>query len=133
LFDDLQIDAAGGPVVLTRRTHGGETFVVAEVEIGLSAIIGDEHLAVLEGRHRPRIDVDVRIELLQGDLESPRLEQRTDGGRGDALAQAGNNTAGDEDEFGAHGKGLHKAETKNFEFRNSVLRGERSAVGDLLR
>jgi hypothetical protein len=27
-------------------------------------VVGDEHLAVLEGIHRARIDVDVRVELL---------------------------------------------------------------------
>ena len=106
LFDDLQIDAAGGPVVLTRRTHGGEPFVMAEVEIGLGAVVGDEDLAVLERRHRAWVDIDVGIELLQGDREPTRLEQRTDGGRGDALAKTGNNAAGDEDEFRTHCNGL---------------------------
>ena len=41
----------------------GEALVVTEVQVGLAAVVGDEDLAVLEGAHRPRIDVDVRVEL----------------------------------------------------------------------
>jgi len=40
---------------------------VAEIEVGLAAVVGDEHLAVLERVHRSRIDVEVRIELLHRD------------------------------------------------------------------
>ena len=45
-----------------------EALVVAEVEIGLRAIVGDENFAVLERAHGARIDVQIRIELLQRDL-----------------------------------------------------------------
>ena len=86
-LDDLEVDAAGRPVVAARGAHGGEALVVAEVEIGLGAVVGDEDLAVLERRHRAGIDVDVGIELLQRDLEAARLEQGADGCRGDPLAQ----------------------------------------------
>jgi len=37
----------------------GEALVVAQVEVGLGSIVGDEDLAVLEGRHGARIDVEV--------------------------------------------------------------------------
>ena len=87
LLDDLQVDAAGGVVVLARGAHGGEALVVAEVEIGLGAVVGDEDFAVLERRHRAGIDVDVGIELLQRDLEAARFEQRADRRRGDALCR----------------------------------------------
>ena len=48
------VDAAGGDVVLAGRRPAGEALVMAEVEIGLGAVVGDEHLAVLVGRHRAR-------------------------------------------------------------------------------
>ena len=54
----------------------GEALVVAEVEVGLGAVVGDEHLAVLIRRHRPRVDVEVGVELLEGDLEAPGFEER---------------------------------------------------------
>ena len=50
LFEnDLLVDAAGGEVVVARERRVGEALVVAEVEVGLSAVIGDEDFAVLKG------------------------------------------------------------------------------------
>ena len=60
LADDVLVDPAGGDVVLLRERPIDEALVVAEVEIGLGAVVGDVDLAVLERRHRARIDVDVR-------------------------------------------------------------------------
>ena len=65
LGDDVLVDAAGGDVVHAVRRPAGEALVVAEVEVGLGAVVGDEHLAVLVGAHRPRIDVEVGVELPQ--------------------------------------------------------------------
>ena len=48
LRDDVQVDAAGRDVVRLRERAVDEPLVVAEVEIRLGAIVGDEDLAVLE-------------------------------------------------------------------------------------
>jgi hypothetical protein len=56
-----------------------EPLVVPEVEVGLGAVVEHEHLAVLERVHRAGVDVDVRVELLDRDLQSAGLER---GGRG---------------------------------------------------
>ena len=96
--DHRVVDGAGGDVRRPRRVLVGEALVVAEVEVGLGAVLGDEDLAVLERRHRPRVHVDVRVELLELDPEPARDEQAPDRGRGDALAQRGDDAAGDEDE-----------------------------------
>src|SRR3984885_2671571 len=45
LGEDLLVDAAGGDVVLPARRPSGEALVMPEVEVGLGAVIGDEHLA----------------------------------------------------------------------------------------
>ena len=87
LGDDLLVDAAGGPVVVARKFGVGEAFVVAEVEIGLGAVVGDEDLAVLERRHGARIDVEVGVELHQVDLQPTAFQQAADGGRRQSLAQ----------------------------------------------
>jgi hypothetical protein len=42
---------------------------MTEVEICLGAVVGDEHLAMLERRHRTWIDVQVRVELHDGDAQ----------------------------------------------------------------
>ena len=75
LGEDVLVDAAGGDVVALGRRIAGEALVMAEVEIGLGAVVGDEHLAVLIGRHRARIDVEVGIELAQADRVAARLQQ----------------------------------------------------------
>ena len=74
LGDDVGIDAAGGDVVALVGGAAGEALVVAEVEIGLGAVVGDEHLAVLGRRHRAGIDVEVGVEFPQPDLVATRLQ-----------------------------------------------------------
>ena len=54
LVDHRLVDPAGGDVVLLRERPVDEALVVAEVEVGLGAVVGDEHLAVLERRHGAR-------------------------------------------------------------------------------
>src|SRR6202044_3326278 len=56
----------------------GEALVVAEVEVGLGAVIGDEDLAVLERAHGAGIDVQVRVKLHEIDLDSAGFEQAAD-------------------------------------------------------
>src|SRR5439155_8916471 len=74
-----------------------EALVVADVEIGLRAVLGDEDFAVLEGAHRAGVDVDVRVELLHLHLQPARLQQPAERGGGDALAEGRDDAAGDED------------------------------------
>jgi hypothetical protein len=79
-----------------------ETLVVTQVEIGFSAVFGDENFAVLKRTHRAGIDVEIRIALLKGDLESATFEETTDGGGSYALPERGNNTAGNKNIFWRH-------------------------------
>jgi hypothetical protein len=51
---------------------------VAEVEVGLGAVFGDEDFAVLERAHRAWINVQIRIALLKGDFETATFEETTD-------------------------------------------------------
>ena len=94
-----RVDRPGGGVRVLRQVLVDEPLVVAEVEVGLAAVVGDEHLAVLERVHRAGVDVDVRVELLHGDPEAPGLQQSTEGGGGDALAERGGHAARHEDVF----------------------------------
>ena len=100
LLEHALVDLAGREVVRAAHPRGDVALVVAEVEVGLGTVVGDEDLAVLERRHRARIDVEIGVELDQGDLEAPRFEDRGKRRRSDALAQRGHHTAGDKDELG---------------------------------
>ena len=73
---------------------------MADVEVGLHAVLGHEHLAVLEGAHRARVDVQVGVELLHLDGESTRLEQAAERSRDDALTEGRDDASGDEDVLG---------------------------------
>ncbi len=97
LRDDRLVDAAGRDVAQLGQVGVDEPLVVAEVEVGLGAVVGDEDLAVLVGRHRPRIDVDVGVQLEDRDTETPCLEDPPDAGGGDALAEGTRDAAGHED------------------------------------
>ena len=100
--DDLLVNAAGGQVVVAGEFGVGEALVVAEIEVGFRAVVGDEDLAVLERRHGAGVDVQVRIELHQVDLEAAGFEQAADGGRGQSLAETGHNSACYEDVLRGH-------------------------------
>jgi hypothetical protein len=60
---------------------------MAKVEVGLRAVVGDVDLAMLIGRHRPRIDVEIGIELADPDPVAARLEERGERGGHQALAK----------------------------------------------
>ncbi len=87
LGEDLLIDAAGGDVVLAGGGPAGEALVVAEIEIGLRPVVGDENLAVLIGRHRARIDIEIGVELAQPHLVAARLQQCAERRRCETLAK----------------------------------------------
>ena len=70
---------------------------MAEIEVGLGAVVGDEDLAVLIGAHGPRVDVQIRIELAEPDLVAARLKERAQGRRCETLAEGGDHAAGNED------------------------------------
>ena len=78
LGQDVLIDAPGGDVVGLGGRTPGEALVVAEVEVGLGAVVGHEHFAVLIRRHRSGIEVEIGVELAKPDLVAARLQQRTE-------------------------------------------------------
>jgi hypothetical protein len=96
------VDRAGGGVGRPGQRLVDEPLVMAQVEVGLAAVVGDEHLAVLERVHRAGVDVDVRVELLHRHAQASRLQQAPQRRCGDALAEGAGNTTRDENVFG-HG------------------------------
>ena len=90
-------DRAGAVARVAGEVLVDEALVVAEVEIGLGAVLGDEHLAVLERAHRAGVDVEVGVELLRLDAEPAGLEQPAERGGDDPLAERRHDSAGDED------------------------------------
>ena len=100
----VPVDLTGGDGRVDGQVLIGEALVVTQIQIGLGAVIGDEHLAVLIGAHGARVHVQVRIQLLVGHLQAALLQQTAQRSSGDALAKAGNHAAGDKNVFHRHGK-----------------------------
>jgi hypothetical protein len=48
---------------------------VTEIEVGFRPVVGDKHFAVLIRAHGARIDIQIRIELLQPDCIATRLKE----------------------------------------------------------
>src|SRR5688572_4961208 len=96
------VDAPGREVAVAPRRGADEALVMAEVEVGLGAVLGHEHLAVLERAHGARVHIDIRVELDHADLEPAALEDRAEARRREALPQRGNDATGDEHES-SHG------------------------------
>ena len=103
LGDDGAVDLAGRDVGAAVQVLVEEALVVADVEVGLGAVVGDEDLAVLERVHRPGVDVEVRVELLHRHPQAAGLEQPAEAGRRQALAERGGDATGDEQVAGGGG------------------------------
>src|SRR5207302_11175422 len=88
LAQDGVPDRAGAVARAAQEVLVDEALVVADVEVGLRPVLGDEYLAVLERAHRPRVDVEVRIELLELDAQTARLEQSTERRCDDSLPES---------------------------------------------
>ena len=97
LVEDRLVDRARSDAAVTGERLVDEPLVMAEIEVGLSTVIGDEDLTVLEGAHRTRVDVQVGVELLDGHLESASLEQAAKRCGRDALAEPRYHASGHED------------------------------------
>src|SRR6185369_9822028 len=67
-------------------------------EIGLGPVIRHVDFAVLVGTHRPRIDIQVGIQLAQSHPESACLEERAEGRRSETFSEGGDHAAGYENE-----------------------------------
>ena len=97
LGDDLRVHAAGRHVGRTDEVHVKEALVVADVEVGLGAVLGHEDLTVLERVHGAGIDVEVRIQLLHRHPQATGAKKSTEAAGRQTLTEGGGNTPGDED------------------------------------
>ncbi len=69
---------------------------MAQVEVGLRAVVEHVHLAVLKGTHRARIDIQVGIELLDAYRQAAHLQEGAERPRREPFAQRRNDASRDE-------------------------------------
>ena len=125
--DHRAVDFAAGVVGGLGAGDAGDALVVAQVKVGLRAVVGDEDLAVLVGAHRAGVDVEVRVQLLHGHAVAAPAQEEGERGGGDALAEAADDAAGDEEVLGAHWRASMR-ETK-VRKRDWASRGPGAASG----
>ncbi len=99
LVQDIPVDLAGGQVGEAVQVLIDEALVMAEVEIGLAAVLGHIDLAVLVGAHGAGVNIDVGVQLLGRHLQAAAFEQAAQRGRGNALSETGDHAAGHKNEF----------------------------------
>ena len=78
--DDALVDAPGSDVVCLGGLDAQEALVMAQVEIGLMTVHGNVAFAVFVWVQCTRVDVDIRVKLLDSYLVTSCLQQFTDGG-----------------------------------------------------
>ena len=98
--DQALIDGTGRKVGIAGQVLVNKALVVAQVQIGLVAVLGHKDLAMLERTHGAGVDVQIRVGLLHRYLVAARLEQTAQRGRGNTLAQRRNHAAGHEHMLG---------------------------------
>ena len=86
LQDHVFVNLAAGEIVVAGENAIGEALVMAEIEIGLRAVIQDVNLAVLKRIHRSGIDVQIGIEFLENDAQAAQFEQSAEGSGRQAFA-----------------------------------------------
>ncbi len=85
--EDGFVNAAGGPVIVAAELGVCESLVMAEVQVGFRAVLGDEDFAVLKRAHGARVNVQVRIAFLQGDFKTATFEETADRGGSYAFSE----------------------------------------------
>src|ERR1035437_5624168 len=93
------INLAAREIVQPRQLDVREALVMAEVEVGLRAVVEHINFAVLIRRHRAGIHIEIRVELLQRALEAAIFEQRAERGGRQAFAERTHHAASYEDKF----------------------------------
>ena len=98
--DHGRVDLAGRDVRGLAQVDVEKALVVADVEVGLGAVVGHEDLTMLERVHRARVDVEVRVKLLHDDTKPARGEQIAQARGRQTLAERRDHATRDEDVLG---------------------------------
>ena len=102
LLNDGFVDASGREVVAAGEFGVGVALVVAEIEIGFRAVIGDVDLAMLVWTHGAGIDIQIGIELEHRYVKAAAFQKTSNGRCRQPFAERRNNSAGHEDKFLIH-------------------------------
>ena len=100
--NDLCIHLTGGHIADLAQAHVNETLIMPKIQVGLGPVIQYEDLAVLIGAHCARVNIDIGIQFLNGDVEPAFFEQTSRCCCRYAFANRTDHTTGIEDIFSGH-------------------------------
>ena len=86
LVNNALVDTSGGEVVVTCGLDAGKPFIVAQVQVRFLSVVRHIALSVLVGVERTGVNVDVGVELLNGDVVATGLQQFADRSGDNALS-----------------------------------------------
>ena len=94
LVQHVPVNLSGGQIGILVQILIDEPLIVTQIQIRFGAILGHIDLTVLVGAHGSGVHVDIGVQLLGCHLQPPGLQQATQRGCGNSLAQAGYHAAG---------------------------------------
>ena len=100
LIQHIPVHLAGCKVGVTVQILVDEPFIVTQIQIGFRSVLRHENLAVLIRAHGSRIHIDIGVQLLSGHLQASRLQQPSQGCRGDPFSESRYHAAGNKNIFG---------------------------------
>ena len=62
--EHIPVDLSGGQVGIFIEIFIYEPFVMAQIQVGLGSVLGDENFSMLVRAHGPRIYIDIRVQFL---------------------------------------------------------------------
>ena len=75
LCDDIAIDAPRCHIVRLPRRNARKAFIMAKIEVGFRSVVSHIDFAMLIGRHRARIDIEIGIKFTNADFVATRLQK----------------------------------------------------------
>ena len=82
---NVPVDLARCKVGIPVKIFIDKALIMAEIKIGFGAVLGYIYLTVLIRTHGPRVDIDIRIQLLRSHLQPARFEKSAQRGSGNTL------------------------------------------------
>ena len=85
LVQHIPVYLSGCQVGVTVQIFVNETFIMSKIKVRLRTVFRNIHFPMLIGAHGSRIHINIGIQLLRGDLQSPGLQQPSKGCRCNAF------------------------------------------------
>ena len=71
------VNLAAGEVIILGHFGTQETFIVTKIQISLGSVLGNIDLTMLIRTHGSRINIEIGVELKNGDTQTSGLEHST--------------------------------------------------------